>query len=235
MKRSAKRFSIAAPCHENWNLMIPVDKGRFCTNCEKTVIDFTRMSDSEVLKVMSAAKGTVCGRMTEDQLNRNLIPDRSPVPQFSLRALVLGTAITTFSALHSCSYAQGEVTQRQVKGEVAIERCVLPSAEDTLIPANRDAVFSGYIFDHLTNGFVSGVSVAIYDADDYLLCATLTGEKGGFDLPLDHHRAYRAELVRDGVVIREFYFREMSETAMITISLNEEPRIFLGMVIAPDF
>ena len=52
-------YGIAEPCHEDWNAMIPEEKGRFCKSCEKTVIDFTRMSLPEIHRFMEHAKTSV--------------------------------------------------------------------------------------------------------------------------------------------------------------------------------
>lgn len=41
-------LSIPEPCHENWNEMLPLEKGAFCATCSKAVIDFTNLSDEEV-------------------------------------------------------------------------------------------------------------------------------------------------------------------------------------------
>jgi len=72
------RLQIPTPCQENWANMQPADKGRHCAACQKTVVDFTAMSDTEIIRYMSKAGQHVCGRLTPDQVNRPLIPLTPP-------------------------------------------------------------------------------------------------------------------------------------------------------------
>ena len=66
---------IPKPCHENWHNMTPKEQGRYCGSCEKIVIDFTKMSDKELLSYFTKATGQpVCGRFANDQLNRRIAP-----------------------------------------------------------------------------------------------------------------------------------------------------------------
>ncbi|KAB2917715.1 MAG: hypothetical protein F9K23_04850 [Bacteroidetes bacterium] len=58
------RYHIPTPCHENWDKMSPTVQGRFCSLCSKTVVDFTRMSDEEVLNYFANHKNeNICGRI----------------------------------------------------------------------------------------------------------------------------------------------------------------------------
>jgi hypothetical protein len=62
------KISIPQPCHENWNEMLPQEKGRFCHSCQKSVTDFTKLSDKEILEIVQ--KPNQCGRFSNGQLER---------------------------------------------------------------------------------------------------------------------------------------------------------------------
>jgi CarboxypepD_reg-like domain/Secretion system C-terminal sorting domain len=66
------QLTIAEPCHQNWNQMLPDDQGKFCLSCQKTVVDFTTLSDREVLNYFNNNTGNTCGRFNDDQLNKTL-------------------------------------------------------------------------------------------------------------------------------------------------------------------
>lgn len=67
----AINLSIASPCHQNWDKMDSSTQGRFCNSCEKQVVDFTTMTDGEVLSFLKLnASKSMCGRMAADQVSR---------------------------------------------------------------------------------------------------------------------------------------------------------------------
>jgi hypothetical protein len=79
----SKKFQlkIPEPCHESWDKMTPVDKGRFCDSCQKAVIDFTGMSDAQLVSFFKKpATGSVCGRFYNDQLDKDLGIPRKRLP-----------------------------------------------------------------------------------------------------------------------------------------------------------
>ncbi|MFX6803812.1 hypothetical protein ABTH20_20355, partial [Acinetobacter baumannii] len=63
---------IPTPCHEDWDKMTPVQKGKFCGSCNKEVVDFSLMTDAEVLNFFIKSTGNTCGRFYNDQLQRPL-------------------------------------------------------------------------------------------------------------------------------------------------------------------
>lgn len=69
-------ITIPDPCTQSWAEMMPVEKGRFCIHCSKTVTDFTQMSDDAILGHFRK-NGLGCGRFYAHQLEREMI---IPVP-----------------------------------------------------------------------------------------------------------------------------------------------------------
>jgi len=63
-------LNIQNPCEEKWNSMQPHDRGKFCMQCSKEVIDFTKLDKTEIIKVIEQSKGSICGRMSVSQLDR---------------------------------------------------------------------------------------------------------------------------------------------------------------------
>ena len=103
----SKKFQlqIPEPCHEDWNKMTPVDKGRFCDSCQKSVVDFTGMSDMQLIAFFKKpSTGSLCGRFYNDQLERDFEIPRKRLPwvkyffQFAIPVFLTGLK----------SYSQGK-------------------------------------------------------------------------------------------------------------------------------
>jgi hypothetical protein len=76
--------AIPEPCHENWQQLTHGEQGRHCLSCQKTVVDFTLMSDQEILNYISRASSSVCGRFNNDQLNKTYA-EKKIKPSFTFR------------------------------------------------------------------------------------------------------------------------------------------------------
>ncbi|MEO8771216.1 MAG: hypothetical protein ABI402_14070 [Ferruginibacter sp.] len=65
------KISVSKPCHEDWNGMQRVNEGKYCSSCEKTVIDFSLMTDEAVQHYfINNNQAPVCGRFKNTQLDR---------------------------------------------------------------------------------------------------------------------------------------------------------------------
>jgi hypothetical protein len=74
------KITIAEPCRENWNNMLPIEQGRFCAVCDKSVVDFTQKSPAQIQSVLQHANGKVCGRFNTTDLDRVLVPETLLTP-----------------------------------------------------------------------------------------------------------------------------------------------------------
>ena len=63
-----KYISIPKPCHEQWQQMAVAGNGRYCDHCCKTVVDFSVMSNEEVIAHLTN-RDKVCGRFAPFQLS----------------------------------------------------------------------------------------------------------------------------------------------------------------------
>jgi len=63
-----KHLNIPQPCNQNWNSMTATESGRHCQSCSKTVVDFTRMSNDEIIGYLSTNRH-VCARIGAQQIH----------------------------------------------------------------------------------------------------------------------------------------------------------------------
>ena len=80
---------IPKPCSENWNQMTPDEKGRSCKHCQKIVVDFSAMSDQQMVDYFANTSGKTCGRFLPEQLNRiTAVPASNRKPFISIAAML---------------------------------------------------------------------------------------------------------------------------------------------------
>jgi CarboxypepD_reg-like domain len=125
------QLSVQESCHENWEAMTPSEKGRYCGQCQKQVIDFTGMSDRQLTEFFKKpSTGSVCGRFMTDQLERNIAIPRKRIPwvryffQFALPAFLV-------SLKTNAAKAQGRPTNKT--STIANKSVSANTKNDTLI------------------------------------------------------------------------------------------------------
>lgn len=95
-------LSVPTPCEENWSQMTRTAAGRHCSSCNKTVVDFSILSDAAIFAVINNSKGAVCGRFSDDQLQRQ-ITGATPVRNQFVPAMVItaGLAVGMSTTVHA--------------------------------------------------------------------------------------------------------------------------------------
>lgn len=126
------KFSVPKPCHEDWNAMTPSQKGRFCSACSKTVVDFTNLDNTEVQEYLSENKGSrICGRFTSEQLSpefKLIVPQSVLYQKRSFhKAFLLALFVTMGTTLFSCKNFNN-----QTLGEVAVIEDSTSVQKDTI-------------------------------------------------------------------------------------------------------
>jgi hypothetical protein len=149
-----KSIAIEKPCDQSWQQMTEVNNGRYCGHCCKTVVDFTRMSNEEIIKYLSA--GThVCGRFESYQFNslNNYLAVQNEKP-FSWKGLAAGLSLMlTLPLTKTEAKPRYQTMQMPVdfKKDVQTAR-----ADSTLI-----TTVQGIIIDRSDKTPIPGVSITV--------------------------------------------------------------------------
>lgn len=101
---------IISPCNENFNKMLKHGDGRYCQSCSKVVVDFTQMSNAQMLDYFEKHKGeSICGRARNIQLGkqnafesflfkcRQIISDKINITPLRLALLAGISGLLTFT------------------------------------------------------------------------------------------------------------------------------------------
>ena len=142
------KLSIPAPCHENWEAMSPSEKGKFCASCQKTVTDFTHMSDRELFAFFNKPVNSVCGRLTAAQLDReNILPRKKfPLIHYFFTVSIPAFLISSrpiYSGVRSVSGTQTFQTAGSFKKPgLNIQREQITQADTTRKTEKKDSFFN---------------------------------------------------------------------------------------------
>ena len=81
------------PCQENWEGMTPSESGRHCDKCKTEVIDFTQLTNSEIIHYFKSSKQREgCGRFLKSQIDTIQIPVDEEI--FSCNTIALSDKVT---------------------------------------------------------------------------------------------------------------------------------------------
>jgi hypothetical protein len=70
-KTKTFRLVMKSPCSIGWDNLTPQTKDRYCSRCEKVVIDFSGMRNDQIIEHFKNNSGNVCGHVRKTQLQTN--------------------------------------------------------------------------------------------------------------------------------------------------------------------
>lgn len=159
------KLEIENPCTENWDQMMPDEKGKFCLSCTKQVIDFSKMTDQELIRFFKQNRtGEVCGQLSAHQLNHVLTetPRRSRLLPYFLRA--------TLPAMLFINRAEAQ--QTRLPGETAVVRSAVDVADLQRLKLyaadSAPVVLKGNVVDHEGKP-VAYASIKVVGTEQYSL------------------------------------------------------------------
>ncbi|QNH62507.1 energy transducer TonB [Hymenobacter sediminicola] len=144
------------PCHEDWQQMTPVAQGHYCASCQRTVVDFTHATQSDLEAVRAdSPDGRMCGRFRTEQLARP--PRLRPKLRQFLVALVLvcGLGLTSQEAVgqfFSCT--KQVITESRTISDASASALGLDAAPS--IPQRQENLVVGFITPEIMPSFPGG-------------------------------------------------------------------------------
>ncbi|MGC3947811.1 MAG: carboxypeptidase-like regulatory domain-containing protein [Chryseolinea sp.] len=172
--KNSLHLSIEKPCDENWEEFTPQTNGRFCPTCEKTVIDFSKLSDQAILDFFTNKPARTCGRFRTNQLKSYSLDSIATISPG--RALLkAGFLSLMFVLTIQQSYAQGEVSAKATSELTTGHQT--PVGDNVSIRPGE--YFSGIVKDEDGNA-LPAVNVLLKGTDK----GTSTDAEGRFSFPV---------------------------------------------------
>jgi len=190
--------------------MTPVEQGRFCGSCKKKVVDFSVMSDKDLLEYISKLAGqNTCGRFSNHQLNTNIKATESK-RRFSW-AYVWNVLLASLLATET--YAGGQSSIKK-KPEVHFFDAVTTTKQDT-VPDNK--LVQGTVLQSKTNEPVPYAYVMIKGTSKGVVC----DEKGEFKMMIESNNPVTLEVNYIGYKTQTLVLNENSPVRNIRVLMEE--------------
>jgi hypothetical protein len=162
-------FSVPNPCPKAWADMTPTADGRFCGSCQHEVVDFSRMSEGEVMAWLARpAAGRVCGFFRAGQFAPALAAPAAPRWR---RWLVAAVALLGLKSVLAADEAAALSPPRPVPRATEQAAATAPKGRVTI---------RGRVLDDSTGLGVPGAEIFIGDTP----YGTVTDRNGNFSLTM---------------------------------------------------
>jgi hypothetical protein len=206
-------ISIPQPCAQPWTAMSPTAAGRFCATCATEVVDFTTLSEADILAFLARQGGRpVCANTYASQV--------APLPVARWRRWALaGLALLGWQSATSCA------TQPPQQPPTTAAAPMPATAEQ-----QQSLTIRGVVLDGANGPGVAGAFVFINDTQ----YGAVTDENGRFELVL----ARSWEPVRAGALMLRvkgspFVFKTQEVAVVVRMESVDGRGRIMGKIIPP--
>ncbi len=202
-------LTIAAPCSENWSSFTPTQDGGFCSTCSKTVVDFTVLSDQEIISYFQNQKSNTCGRFRADQLN-----------QYQPKSFLLNTGMALFKA--------GLLSLTMIAISPAVMAHPVKATTEVLIPVEQ--LVKGKVLSDEDGSALAGVNIVLKGTSE----GTISDADGKFEFPRKLKEGDVLEFTFIGLVKAE-YVVTSAATVDLTIRMKFDAElVMMGKVAVTE-
>lgn len=216
MKNSRLRITIENPCNKiDWTSMSDYERGKFCSICSRGVVDFSKMTDGEIVNYLNRSEEAICARLNKSQMSR-VLEINKPNKINHWNKIAATFALMTFTTVASAN----NVLDNGLKMELSINESIEDKKKYIVKNQSNDSIpkiIKGKVieegWDHpvQTTVFVMGTKIKVetdslgnfeilipkkYRKEEITLVVESTGVEGDTVLTLNV-----SELPKDEVII----------------------------------
>ena len=137
-------IQISKPCAEDFKTFTKNDSGGFCNSCKKTVVDFTKMSDQEILNYFKNENNKTCGLFLESQL-KNF--SNHSLSANSGKSTTFASSIFGLSLVSILSFTNAYSQEKTNNATIVKEENIISKKEIDSIDLEKKITVSGIISD----------------------------------------------------------------------------------------
>jgi hypothetical protein len=182
--KTFKDIYIPNPCHENWDKMTSMEKGRFCQSCQKKVYDFRNSTFEEVKEAFKESNEEACATFYDDQINQDLkYLNKSKSPLF--QRLKLSAAATLAAIWLKIFWAEESYGQQPInlmRDSIEVTFNKTPKAEHKVI--------HGKVLNKSTSKGLVRIQVNLKN-QNRIVATAVTDHEGNFKMEI--HDVYLSE------------------------------------------
>jgi len=175
-------ISIPSPCTENWENMTQLEQGKHCAACNKVVIDFTKMTQPQLIQYLLENKGKkICGNFYNTQIS-------SPITYLQKHKTTQWPAIAAM-LVAGMFQLNNHVWSQKTQGQVKIHSTSIANEKNTdtqknTEPANDSLItYTIQVMGEKDKKNLEGISVFIDSLGSFT-----TNKEGEVKLQLDPNK-----------------------------------------------